>query len=61
MSVLSGGRVLRGKVFNATQRDVFQRHFSVISHILPCLATISIYLLFCSSEFIFTDEAESKL
>lgn len=57
MSVLSGGRVLRGKVFNATQRDVCQRHFSGISHILPCLATILKYLLFCFSEFLFTDEA----
>lgn len=60
MSVLSDGRVLRGKVFNATQRDFFQRHFSVISHILPCLPTIPIYLLSCSSEFLFIDEAVNQ-
>lgn len=55
MSVLRGGRVLRGKVFNTAQRDFFKGIFSVISPIFPCLATILIYLLFCSSEFLFTE------
>lgn len=58
--MLSGGRVLRGKDFNATQREFFQWHFSIISHILPCLATTFISFLVCSFEFIFTDEAVNQ-
>lgn len=56
----SGGRVLTGKVFTVTQRDFSRALFCDVSY-CPAWLQLEMYLLVCSSELIFTDEAVNQI
>lgn len=56
----SGGRVLRRKVSAVTQRDFSMALFCDVSY-CPAWLQLQIYLLVCSSELMFTDEAVNQI